>query len=139
MTYHDNKKKFVIEGAPGGGKSTLALHICHQWAQGASWLARFDIVVLAYLRDEAIHNAKTLADILPARTPEMSQSLASQLQATDGRNLLFIFDGWDEFPSNLMNNSFVSMIIQLATQALSSSKYCSYHLSTCGLRNTCST
>ena len=103
---------FVIEGAPGGGKSTLALHICHQWAQGASWLARFDIVVLAYLRDEAIHNAKTLADILPARTPEMSQSLASQLQATDGRNLLFIFDGWDEFPSNLMNNSFVSMIIQ---------------------------
>ena len=103
---------FVIEGAPGGGKSTLALHICHQWAQGASWLVRFDIVVLAYLRDEAIHNAKTLADILPARTPEMSQSLASQLQATDGRNLLFIFDGWDEFPSNLMNNSFVSMIIQ---------------------------
>ena len=102
----------LIEGAPGGGKSTLALHICHQWAQGASWLARFDIVVLAYLRDEAIQNAKTLADILPARNPEMSQSLASQLQATDGRNVLFIFDGWDEFPSNLMNNSFVAMIIQ---------------------------
>ena len=75
---------FVIEGAPGGGKSTLALHICHQWAQGASWLARFDIVVIAYLRDEAIQNATTLADILPARTQEMSQSIASQLQATDG-------------------------------------------------------
>ena len=29
----------LIEGAPGGGKSTLALHICHQWAQDASWLA----------------------------------------------------------------------------------------------------
>ena len=33
---------FLIEGAPGGGKSTLALHICHQWAQGASWLATFN-------------------------------------------------------------------------------------------------
>ena len=23
----------LIEGVPGGGKSTLALHICHEWAQ----------------------------------------------------------------------------------------------------------
>ena len=30
----------LIEGAPGGGKSTLALHICHQWAQYASVLFR---------------------------------------------------------------------------------------------------
>ena len=44
---------FLIEGAPGIGKSTLALHICLQWAQGASWLEKFDVVVLVYLRDEA--------------------------------------------------------------------------------------
>ena len=102
----------LIEGAPGGGKSTLALHICHQWAQCASWLAIFDVVVLAYLREEAIQNATTLADILPARTLDMSQCIASQLQATDGRNVLFVFDGWDEFPPNLMNNSLISTIIQ---------------------------
>ena len=102
----------LIEGAPGVGKSTLALHICHQWAQGASWLARFDIVVLAYLRDEAIQNASTLADILLARNSEISQSIASQLQATDGKNVLFVFDGWDEFLTNLMNNSLVSTIIR---------------------------
>ena len=47
----------LIEGAPGGGKSTLALHICHQWAQGAFWLARFDVVVFAYLGDQAVQNA----------------------------------------------------------------------------------
>ena len=56
----------LIEGAPGAGKSTLALHICHQWAQGAFWLERFELVVLVYLRDEAVQNANTLADILPA-------------------------------------------------------------------------
>ena len=56
----------LIEGAPGAGKSSLALHICHQWAQGASWLARFDVVVLAYLRDEAVQNACVLDKILPA-------------------------------------------------------------------------
>ena len=96
-------RTILIEGAPGGGKSTLAFHICHQWAQGASWLVRFDVLVLAYLRDEAIQKASTLADILPAYNPEISPSIASHLQAINGRNVLFVFDGWDEFPPNLMN------------------------------------
>ena len=102
----------LIEGAPGLGKSTFALHICHQWAQGASWLAKFDLVILAYLRDETIQNAITLADIIPARSTEMSQSTASQLQANDGMNVLFIFDGWDEFPPNKMKSSLVSTILR---------------------------
>ena len=105
-----NPRTILIEGAPGGGKSTLAFHICHQWARGASWLERFDIVVLAYLRDEAIQNAKTLADILPSAT-DISE-LVSLIQASCGYRVLFIFDGWDEFPHSLMNNSFVSTIIQ---------------------------
>ena len=107
-----NPRTILIEGAPGGGKSTLALHICHQWAQGASWLAKFDVVILVYLREEGIQNAKTLADIIPARTIEMANGIATQLQATDGGNTLFVFDGWDEFPPELMNNSLVSTIIR---------------------------
>ena len=105
---------YLIEGAPGGGKSTLALHICHQWAQGAFWLARFDIVVLAYLRDEAIQKALTLADILPSDTTS-SQSqhmIVSKIQALHGARVLFIFDGWDEFPHSLMSDSLVSTIIR---------------------------
>ena len=103
---------FLIEGAPGGGKSTLALHICHQWAQGASWLERFNLVILIYLRDQAIQNSNTLAEILPAHSSEMSKSVASQIQDADGKNVLFLFDGWDEFPPDLMNNSLVSTIIR---------------------------
>ena len=113
MYYHHapppHPRVFVIEGAPGGGKSTLVLHICHQWAQYASFLDRYDIVVLAYLRDQAIQNATTLADILPAHTLEMSQMVASQLQSSGGNNVLF---SWDEFPSHLQNNSLVSTIIR---------------------------
>ena len=101
---------FLIEGAPGAGKSTLSLHICHQWAQGASWLARFDLVFLLYLRDEAVQNAKTLADVLPVELPH-SQSIVSQLQASCGKGVLFIFDGWDEFPHNVMKDSLISSII----------------------------
>ena len=104
----------LIEGVPGGGKSTLALHFCHEWAQGKCTysLRRFDLVVLVYLRDQVIQNAITLTDILPARNFELSKSVASQIQDTSGENVLFIFDGWDEFPSHLQTNSLVSTIIQ---------------------------
>ena len=105
---------FLIEGPPGGGKSTLALHICHKWALGASFLARFDLVVLAYLRDRAVQNATTLADILPAditRGAMCTSDIATQIMAFNGLRVLFIFDGWDEFPSHLQNESLVSTII----------------------------
>ena len=102
----------LIEGAPGGGKSTLAFYFCHQWAQGAYFLSRFDIVVIAYLQDQAIQNASTLADILPADSFEMSQMVATQIKHSHGHNVLFIFDGWDEFPRRLQNNSLVSTIIR---------------------------
>ena len=86
------------------------MHICHQWVQGAFWLTRFDVVVLAYLRDRAIQNAKTLADILPAAA-DISE-LVSFIQTSYGYRVLFIFDGWDEFPHHLMNDSLVSTIIR---------------------------
>ena len=71
----------------------------------------FEVVILVYLRDQAIQEATSLADILPARTSKMSQMFSSQMQASDGHNILLIFDGWDEFPSHLQNNSLISTII----------------------------
>ena len=102
----------LLEAAPGGGKSTLSLHICHRWAQGASFLERFDIVVLAYLRDGAIQNAKHLADILPSDVLVSQMEIASELIACRGKRVLFIFDGWDEFPSKIQDKSIVSDIIR---------------------------
>ena len=101
----------VVEGPTGVGKSTLALHICHEWARSADWLVRFDIVILVYLRDPVIHNAKVLADILPAPNMEISQSASKMMQASNGNNVLFIFDGWDEFPPHCKKNSVISTII----------------------------
>ena len=109
------RRIILIEGAPGVGKSTLALHICHMWAKEAFFLNNFDIVILAYLRDEAIQNASTLANILPADVTKVSQSssdIATQIKVSYGFNVLFIFDGWDEFPPELQNNSLVSTIIR---------------------------
>ena len=76
----------LVEGAPGGGKSTLALHFCHKWAQGgcAYSLGRFDLVILVYLCDQAIQNATSLADILPARSLRLSEMISSRIQDFNG-------------------------------------------------------
>ena len=53
----------LIEGAPGGGKSTLVLHICHKWTQDDFSFGRFDLVILVYLRGHPVsvlQNATTL-------------------------------------------------------------------------------
>ena len=103
----------LIEGAPGGGKSTFVLYFCQRWAsQNSSFLAKFDLVILVYLREEAIQNATTLAKILPANSMKLSQEVATQIVDTHGRNVLFVFDGWDEFPSHLQKNSLISTIIR---------------------------
>ena len=102
----------LIEGAPGVGKSTLALHICNQWAQGIPFLDRFDTVVLVYLRDLVIQDASTLADILPSNKRVQTDTVASQIEACNGLNTLFIFDGWDEFPRCLQDRSLISRIIK---------------------------
>ena len=65
---------------------------------------------LAYLQDQLIHNATTLADILP-NTLEESQVVSTHIQAIRRHNILFVFDEWDEFPSYLQTNSLVSTII----------------------------
>ena len=102
----------LLEGTPGGGKSTLALHVCRKWAKDTFPFGIFDLVILVYLRDQAIQNATTLADILPNTLKDSKLTVATHLQATYGFNVLFIFDGWDEFPSHLQTNSLVSTIIR---------------------------
>ena len=81
----------LIEGAPGGGKSTLVLHICKMWTQIAHCFDRFDFVILAYLRDQAIQNATTLAEIFPASDIidcELSQKVATIIQASHGKKCI---------------------------------------------------
>ena len=56
--------KVLVEGAPGSGKSTLSLHICHQWAVGKLF-KEFKLVILIRLRDPNVHKAKAIADLLP--------------------------------------------------------------------------
>ena len=103
------RRMLLIEGAPGCGKSTLALHICQQWADGKIF-QEYRQVVLVRLREQAVQNAKTIADILPQGTT-MGHEIEQELRACNGQEVLFVLDGWDEFPKTAPGRSVIGSIL----------------------------
>ena len=103
------RRKILIEGAPGCGKSTLALHICQQWAEGKLF-QEYRQIVLVRLREQAVQNAKNIADILPQGNT-IGHEIEEELKACNGQEVLFIFDGWDELPKTAPGQSVIVSIL----------------------------
>ena len=103
-------KIFLLEGAPGCGKSTLALHISQQWEEG-NLFQEYKHVVLVRLRENNVINAKNIADILP-KNEEVGREIEKVLKIDDGKHVLFIFDGWDEIPDPAPGRSLIIKILK---------------------------
>ena len=86
----------LIEGAPGSGKSTLAWHICQSWSTGKLF-QEMEVVVFIELRNPTIQSANLVEDLLPGEGRSKGE-LVRELQSISGRSVLWILDGWDEFP-----------------------------------------
>ena len=104
------RKVVLIEGAPGAGKSTLAWHICQKWKSG-DLFQEFKLVVFVQLRDPAIQSAKSLADLFPAQLKSLAREAVSRMENKGGEGLLFVLDGWDEFPPGLRGNELIENLI----------------------------
>ena len=99
------RKTILIEGAPGSGKSTLAWYICQQWQASKLFYKEFETVVFVQLRDPVIHSAKALEDLFPAESKSQAVAVVAELQAKQGKGMLWVMDGWDELPVHLRTNS----------------------------------
>ena len=107
----DKVRLVVVEGAPGIGKSTLAWELCRQWPTLES-LKRFSLVVLLRLQEEGVQSATHISDLFPCGDdPVLSSLVAQQVKRENGNGVLFVFDGFDEFPSELREKSLVMDII----------------------------
>ena len=104
------RKKLLIEGAPGCGKSTLSLDICRQWADGILF-QQFQLVILMRLREPVVQNADSIVSILPQRDVDMARDIAQKITACDGSDVLFVLDGWDEFRPTAPNHSVIHSLI----------------------------
>ena len=115
------RKVVLMEGAPGAGKSTLAWHICQKWKSGELF-QEFKLVVFVQLRDPAIQSARSSHDLFPAQLKSVAREVASRMETKGWEGLLFVLDGWDEFPPGLRGNKLIkNLICDLSAIAMPSS------------------
>ena len=108
---NDQQKKVLIEGVAGSGKSTLSLHICHQWAD-EQLFQEYKLVILVRLCDSNVKNATSIAELLPRRNEKMGLDMEEEIVATDGRSVLLVLDGWDELPQDVPGHSVILSLLR---------------------------
>ena len=106
----DHVRLVVVEGAPGIGKSTLAWELCRQWPTLES-LKRFLLVVLLRLREEGVQSATDISDLFPCEDdPGLSSLVAQEVKQHNGKGVLFVMDGFDEYPHKSLNSTVMKVI-----------------------------
>ena len=108
----NNSPQFIlIEGAPGIGKTILSKEIAYQWSKGKI-LKECKLVFLLYLRDPQLHLVKSFNEILELFTSEKISELTEFIKKSRGKNVAFLFDGFDEYPVALQKESFITNFIK---------------------------
>ena len=107
----------LIEGAPGIGKSILLKEIAYRWGN-KQLLKTFKLVLLICLRNPTVQQALLLKHLLQlfcnsedTRARHISTA-CDYLVQNNGKDLAFLFDGFDEYPETLQKNSLIADILK---------------------------
>ena len=115
----DNDPQFIlIEGAPGIGKSLLLREIAYRWGK-QEILQKFKLVLLICLRDPATqHEMPLFNDLLKLfckrdeEAPEIASACSKYFLNNDGKDLVLLLDGYDEYPEKLQKDSLITDILK---------------------------
>ena len=102
----------LIEGAPGIGKTVLVKEIAFQWANN-KLLSDKKILLLLFLRECNFKNMVSIENLVEhvVGSSEISASLTKYLLRTEGKDLVIVFDGYDEISEEDRKNSIIARII----------------------------
>ena len=76
-----------------------------------SCLKQFSLIVLLRLHDEGVLKAKCVSDLFHHNITDLSRSVGEEVGIKEGEGVLFVFDGFDEFPAKLRKSSLVLEVI----------------------------
>ena len=97
----------IVFGPPGVGKTSFSRHICSQF--NSTPQSSFSLVLLFFLREKRVAEAKSLADLLSCYgLPDDDldhKELAQLIVKNKGRDIQIIFDGLDERQDLLKDES----------------------------------
>lgn len=103
---HEQRKLVLVEGAPGVGKTMLAMKICQEWAKGKLLQDEYDLVFLVTLRRFQGKPSIELKDLIGiAIEGDMCEKASQDLFRSQGERMLIVLEGWDELPPNLRDES----------------------------------
>ena len=119
FTNLNSAMRFLIEGRPGSGKTTLVHRFSKDWARGNPKLnlKNIKLLFLVHLRGFFNDPNITLRDVLKLYYSEESKidTIIHEAEANSGEGLCFILDGLDEYRPKPMKNTFVFRLIQRQT------------------------
>ena len=106
-------KCVFVEGAPGVGKSTFALELCRRQKEIKS-MKKYSLIILLRLREREIQNIQNTGMVFEniCHNEILQQYVSKEVTANDGKNVLFILDGFDELPTNLRKDSYFAKLIR---------------------------
>ena len=113
ISYEDLKDKikcgsrFLVEGAPGIGKSTLALEFCKRWKKSTEGelFFEYDLFVMLRLRDKTVQEVKVPSDLFPSDDRSLGENVFKVVRSQGSKLKVFIIlEGFDELPKNLRQN-----------------------------------
>ena len=113
----DNAKHKVIlvEGMPGIGKTELVKEIALEWANGKI-LHDIKLLLLLYLRRPELCKLDSIDSFLKFISKdflvdEQISCVSKQLKLSQGENVMFLMDGYDECVNKLQEDCFVMRLI----------------------------
>ena len=114
---NDTPQFILIQGAPGIGKSFLLEEIAYRWGNG-QLLQGFKLLLLVCLRDPFIKELKSISELLQSvlctgdsNAKEAIAACNDYLFKNSGKDLVFLFDGYDELSQHLQQESLVAKIL----------------------------
>ena len=101
-------KCVFVEGAPGIGKSTFALEFCRQ----QDGVQAYSLVVLLRLREKRVQDIRNVTELFYHENTDLQHAVTKEVIACEGKDVLFVLDGFDELPTKLRKCSFIVELIQ---------------------------
>ena len=121
----------LMEGAPGIGKSMLAWELCRKS------MRQYSLVVLLRLREVKVQSISNMSQLFCQYESEDKKCLVEEVAKSQGRDMLFILDGFDELPKTLLKESFLLDLIRGRVLPASTVLVTSRPSATAELRTSC--